>query len=182
MKPLLILAPLALAGCNNSPTVVATNATANQVDAKLAASGGAQFLSAGRWEGSATFTDLQIPGMPAETAAKMKDEMGKRNSFASCLTEAEARKPAAGFFAGGEKDCRYDHFAMTNGRLDAAMSCKSESGTQNMTMQGSFTSDSFQLSMTTKSSGAAGQPMSAATMAMKIDAHRTGACKGDENS
>lgn len=126
---------------------------------------------------------MQIPGMAPEMAARMKEEMAKTEShkFLSCLTEEEAKKPAADFFSGGGEDCRYDHFTMANGVLDATMTCKRDGAENVSTIKGSFTGDSFDLAMTSKSTGT-GQPMSKYTMAMKMNAHRTGACRGDEKS
>ncbi|MCX8477713.1 MAG: DUF3617 domain-containing protein [Sphingomonas sp.] len=180
MKKLLLLAPLALSACNSGPSVEATNASAKEVAEKIAASGGAISLSPGRWEGTATITNMEIPGAPPELAAKMKEGFSKGNSFANCLTPEEAKKPAADFFSGDNKDCRYDHFSMANGRIDAKMQCKSGGMTVDATMVGQFSSDSFQMTMTSKSAGAPGQPMSAHTMTLKMDSRRTGECKGDE--
>lgn len=180
MKKLLLLAPLALSACNSGPTVEATNASAKEVAEKVAASGGAISLSPGRWEGTATITNMEIPGMPPEAAAKMKSAMATGHSFANCLTPEEAKKPAADFFSGDNQDCRYDHFSMAGGRIDAKMQCKSSGMTVDATMVGKFSSDSFQMTMTSKSAGAPGQPMSAHTMTLKMESRRTGECKGDE--
>lgn len=182
MKKLLLLAPLALSACNSGPSVEATNASAGEVAAKVAASGAAPALSPGRWEGTATITDMQIPGMPPEAAAKMKGAMATGQRFANCLTPEEAKKPTARFFSGDNKDCRYDHFSMTGGRLDAKMQCKTGGMTVDATMVGKFSSDNFQLTMTSKSAGAPGQPMSAHTMTLKMESRRTGECTGTEQS
>jgi hypothetical protein len=180
MNKLLLLAPLALCACNSGPSVEATNASAKEVADKVVASGAAPRMAPGRWEGTATITDMQIPGMPPEAAARMKGAMASGNSFANCLTKEEAEKPTADFFAGANKDCRYDHFSMKGGRLDARMQCKSGGMTINATMAGQFSSDNFQLTMTSKSEGTAGQPMTAHTMSMKMNARRTGECTGSE--
>jgi hypothetical protein len=182
MNKLLLLAPLALSACNSGPSVEATNASAQEVAEKVVASGAAPRMSPGRWEGSMTITDMQIPGMPPQAAAKMKGAMATAHSFANCLTKEEAEKPAADFFSGGNKDCRYEHFSMANGRLDAKMQCKTAGMTVDATMVGKFSSDNFQLTMTSKSAGAAGQPMTAHTMTMKMDARRNGECTGKETS
>jgi hypothetical protein len=95
---------------------------------------------------------------------------------------ARSGKPAADFFSGDNKDCRYDHFSMAGGRLDAKMVCKSQGMSITATMTGKFSSENYQLSMTSKTEGAAGQPMSAHTMTLKMDARRTGECTGTEKS
>ena len=64
-----------------------------------------------------------------------KTMVGRKNSFASCVTEAEAKKPAAGLFAGGDSgNCTYDKFTMSGGKLNALMSCKQPGGKGAMTM------------------------------------------------
>lgn len=183
MKRLFVVAPLALAACNSGPSVDVTNASVNEVSEQVAASGGAQFLNAGRWEGTGGITEMTIDGMTPEQSAKMKEAMAKEDKrFVSCLTEEEAKKPAASFFTGDQGDCRYDRFTMRNGVIDGEMTCKSEDGPEHKsTIKGSFSADSFNLVMTSKSAGKAGVPMSAYTMTLKMDAKRTGACKGDED-
>lgn len=184
MKHLLILAPMALAACNSGPSVEATNATAKQVAEKVAAAGAAPRMLPGRWEGTATVTSMEMPGMPPEMGEQMKAQMSKPHPFSNCLTPEEANKPAADFFSGGAEGCVYDHFSMNNGTLDAAMTCKGRGpgGTMHATMKGDFSGDSFQLAMTSKTTGAAGQPMSSFTMAMKMEAKRVGECTGKEDS
>jgi hypothetical protein len=179
MKRALLLLPVLLAGCHSGPSITAENATANEVDAKLAQSGGAQFMSPGHWESVATLRDVEAPGMPPSAAAQMKTMVGKPTRDATCLTPEEAKKPAGSFFAGGDdSNCRYDHFTMTGGVIDAMMTCKDEHANQTVAFKGSYSADTFHLDMTTKSNGAG--PMANMTMAMTVDAKRTGACTGKE--
>jgi hypothetical protein len=179
MKRALLLLPVLLAGCHSGPSVTAENATANEVDAKLAQSGGvSQFLSPGHWDSVATVHDVEVPGMPPSAAAQMKTMIGKPATGASCLTPEEAKKPAGSFFAGDESDCRYDHFTMADGTIDAAMTCKGEHATQTVALKGTYSADTFHIDRTTKSNGAG--PMADMTMAMTVDAKRTGACTGKE--
>lgn len=180
MKKLLLLAPLALSACNSGPTVEATNASTKEVAEKVAASGATLSMTPGRWEGTATITEMEIPGMPPEAAAKMKETMAKGHSFANCLTPEEAKKPSADFFSGDNKDCRYERFNMANGRIDAKMQCKTGGMTVDATMAGQFSSDNFQMTVTSKTAGMPGQPMSAHTSTLKMESRRTGECRGDE--
>ena len=72
--------------------------------------------------------------------------------------------------------------AQNGGKLDAKMVCKTGGMTVDATMAGKFSSDNFELTMTSKSAGTAGQPMTAHTMSMKMEARRTGECTGKEKS
>lgn len=181
---IIIIVPLLLAACHTGPSVSADNASANEVDAKIAAkTGGAPaFLSPGHYDAVFTITKMDMPGLPPAAAASMQKEMGKATKTESCLTEAEAKKPAASFFAGEDaKECRYDHFTMGGGALDAAMTCKTDDGGSTMSIKGTYSGDGFHLAMTTAATGKPGQPASRMSMAGVVDAHRTGACTGKED-
>jgi hypothetical protein len=185
MKHLLLIAPLALAACNKAPSVDVRNASAEEVQAKVAASGASQALKPGRWEGQVEVTELQMPGMPPAAAAQMKSQMAKASKFASCLTPEEAKKPTAEFFGRKGNGCRYDRFTMHDGKIDAVMSCATpgaKAAAMTMTMNGTYAPDHFELAMTSKMAGGAGQPAGGMSMAMKMNSRNIGACKGDESS
>lgn len=180
MKRLVILAPMALAACNTSPSVTATNASMAEVSNKVAAaSASGQFVSPGRWETTMKITDIAMPGAPAGMAEQMKGKMPTK-AIASCLTPEEAKAPKGNFF-GAQRDCTYDHFTMANGTLDAKMVCKAEGQTRTMVMKGNYSADTYQ--MTVESSGNSGQkgPMAGMSIKMEMNAKRTGECTGDEN-
>lgn len=181
MKRALLLLPVLLAGCNSGPSVTAENASVNEVDAKLAQSGGpTAFLSPGHWEGTLTVRDIDVPGMPPAAAARMKAETGKARPQSSCLTPEEASKPAGSFFAGGaDSKCRYDHFKMSGGVIDAAMTCADEGASQAVAFKGAYSADAYHIDMTMKGGGTG--PMANSTMAFTVDAKRTGACTGNED-
>jgi hypothetical protein len=183
MKRLAVLSipPLALAACNSAPSVTATNASVAEVSNKVdAAVAGGQFVSPGRWETKVTILDISVPDMPPQIAQQMKAQMSKGQTHASCLTPEEAKKPRGDFF-GAQKDCRYDHFTMAGGSIDARMICARGGQTQTMTMKGTYSADSYRMAMTADGSGTKG-PMGAMSMKMTIDAKRTGACTGKEES
>lgn len=182
MKRFVILLPLSLtlaaAACNSGPTVTAENASVEEVSNKVAAAQGAgSFISPGHWDGKVTITNLDMPGMdkmPPEMAKAMKDKMMKGQEFASCVTEADVKSPKAGMF-GGDKSCRYDHFTMAGGTIDAKMTCEAAGQKRDMTIRGNYSPDSYHTEVTS-TGGQAG------TMAMTIDAKRAGACTGKEKS
>ena len=183
MKRLLIIVPLAIAACHSKPTTVADNATANQVDAALAAKGEGLALTPGRWEMTATFKDIKAPGMSAEQLAQMKKQMmAHATTTQSCLTPEQARQPAGSFFAGDMgANCKYDHFAMSGGKLDSAITCHGEGGaTQHMTMAGTYGTDKMHLDLTTTGSGGAGSPTANMSVVMSVDGKHSGACTGAE--
>lgn len=184
MRRLSLLAVLAvpLAACGSGgPTVTATNASAAEVQAKVAAANdGGAMISAGRWEGSMTMHDLQMPNMdrlPPAARDQMMARMAAGKPFVNCVTE-EQIKARHGIFTGNEanKSCRYDHFTMAGGKIDSAMSCDMPTARMAMKMTGTYAPDSYHMdaATTTTGAGAAG----GMSMSMTIDAKRVGACHG----
>ena len=172
---------LPLAACNSGPTVSATNASTAEIQARVAAAtGGADMIAPGRWEGTMTIHDMKMPKLPPAAQAKMAGRMGQARPFVSCVTEEEV-KAKRGFFTGeqGNKSCTYDHFTMGGGKIDAAMTCKNSGGTMSAKMAGSYSPDAYHMDMasTTDSSS----PYAAMSMTMTIDGKRTGACRGTED-
>lgn len=182
MMRLMLFAPLVLAACNFGPTVTATNATGAEVAAKVkAANLDTPFVSPGRWEGSMTISDISIPDMPPQMAERMKGAMGKPKTFVSCLTPEEAKGPKEGFFGGDKKSCKFAHYTMGNGKIDAEMTCNEGGGARIMKMSGTYGPDSYAMTMASSGSGGAkGGPMSTMSMKMSVTGKRTGACTGNE--
>lgn len=175
---------LPLAACDSGPKVSATNATAEEVQEKVAAATGKEgvLVNPGRWEGTMTIKEMDIPNMPAQAKEQMKAQMGGAKTFVSCVTEEDVKKQKA-FFTGDETDksCKYDHFNMAGGKIDAVMNCDHGGGARMaMTMNGSYSPDSYTMNMSSKASGG-NSPMGAMSMTMTVDAKRVGVCKGTKD-
>lgn len=176
--PLIALsAALALAACSSEKAVTATDASVSDVAKKVAGSG--LKFNPGRWESSMKFVKLEMEGMPPEAKEMMAKIMGKDRTFASCLTKEEAEKPAAKFFGQADERCKYDTFSMGGGKIDAKMTCKAEQGTQTMTMAGSYTPDTYEMTMSINGQGMESKPMS---MTMALTAKHSGECTGKEEA
>lgn len=175
-----LVLPLAACG-SGGPTVTATNASAAEVEAKVAAAnGGGEMISPGRWEGVMTMHDIQMPNMdklPPAMRDKMMARMAAGKPFISCVTEEEI-KAKHGLFTGNDanKSCRYDHFTMAGGKIDSAMSCDTPTAKMAMKMTGTYSSDSYHMDAATTTTG----PSAAGSMSMSmtIDSKRVGACRG----
>ena len=171
-----------LAACNKGPAVDLKNADANQVGQAVKQSGvmnSDQMVEPGLWESKVTIQEMNIPGLPPEYAAKMKQQMAEHQVQSSkhCITADEVKKPKEDFF-GGSKSCKYDHFTMGGGKIDIAMVCKAEGSTQSMNASGSYTPTTYSLDM---ASNAAGGDERGMTMKMHVDSHRVGECTGKED-
>jgi hypothetical protein len=181
----MILAAAALAGCNKGSQVHETNASVEQVANAVAQSGAASdlFLTAGEWRVVGTMEEMNIPGLPPEAQAEMKKVMGDHGTmtYDYCLTPEEAKRPRGKFFSGKEaKNCRYDHFTMGGGKIDAAMRCEGEaSGTMTMAISGTYSPDSYTSHVTMNMQGAREGNM---TMKMRSEARRVGECTAEDRA
>jgi hypothetical protein len=170
--------PLALAACNREPEVRAKNASVEEVANKVAdARGGDSFVRPGKWQSRVQIEEFNLPGAPPSATAAMRSLHDRVQVYESCLTPEEARRPKEDFFAGSNKNCRYDHFTMGGGKIDAVMKCSEKGMGQIMAMEGSYGPDAYQMRMSMKSQGGPG-PADGMTMKMRIDAKRVGACDG----
>jgi hypothetical protein len=174
MKLLLLALPLiALAACDTGPKVEADNAKPSEVAEKMRdAVGGETFVRPGKWLSTVTIQDMDMPGMPPEFSAKMREAMVARQ-VETCLTPDQAKRPKGDFFA-ADKSCQYDHFEMRGGKLDAAMRCEHDGMSQATTMTGDYSPDAYQMTMSTKMEGTG--PQSGMTMKMQVAAKRIGDC------
>ena len=180
MTRAIILLPLILlSACDSGPQVSATNASVAEVAAKVEAARLEEtFFRAGKWTVKGQIDDIQVPGMPAELAAQMKQRGRDMPGTTSCVTEADAKKPAAEFFT-GNKSCKYDHFTMGSGKIDARMRCGIGGGTQLTTMTGTYGPETYRMAMTTAmqnpSQGSA-SGMEGMTMKLSVEGKRVGDC------
>lgn len=167
---------LLAAACNKEPEVNVRNASVEEVANQVAAatSDEGNFIKPGKWLSKMTVEELSAPGMPKEFADRMKSAMGQARESESCLTEEEAKKPKEDFFAGRDNQCRYDHFKMGGGKIDAKMRCAQGGTAQVMAMDGSYSPDSYNMRMSTTTEGKG--PTGGMTMRMRIDAKRVGEC------
>lgn len=178
----LIACALPLAACNKSPQVNLKNATGNQVEQAVRQSGmmsGDTMIEPGEWQSKVTIQEMNIPGMPAEYAGKMKQMLAERQQETSkhCLTKEDVKKPKEGFFAGQDKSCHYAHFTMGGGKMDIQMVCNEQGSTQTTNMSGGYTPTSYSMDMSSNATGGERQGM---TMKMHVDAQRIGECTPKE--
>jgi hypothetical protein len=165
-----------LSACNSEPDVRATNASVEEVAGKVAEAGGSDsFVRPGKWSSQVKIEEFAMPGAPPEAASAMRNMTNQPQAYESCLTPEEAKRPKEEFFAGANKNCRYDHFTMGGGKIDAVMRCTEQGMAQTMAMQGSYGPNSYQMQMSMKAKGGPG-PTDGMTMKMRIDAKRVGEC------
>lgn len=179
----LIACALPLAACNKGPVVREKNASISEVANAVSESGVANgiFLRAGEWQVSGTLEDMTIPGMPPEAQSQMKQVMSQHQNttYKYCLTPEEAKEPRGKFFSGKEaNNCRYEHFTMGGGKIDAVMQCNNDNQRMTMTVNGTYSPDSYETHVAMNMVGGSEGNMS---MKMRSEAHRVGECTGKQS-
>ena len=179
----LLCLTLPLAACGSGgPTVSATNASAADVQAKIAAAGGdGQMVKPGRWEGTMKIDDMKMPLLPPDQQAKIGDKLGKENKIVSCVTPEEVKANKAFFTGNDDKSCKYDHFTLGGGKLDAAMACGEADSKMTGTMVGTYSSDRYTMTVTSDTTGPKNQPYATMSTKMTVDMKRVGECRGTED-
>jgi hypothetical protein len=176
-----IASALTLAACNKGPEVDLKNASAGEVAEKVRdATGGESFVEPGKWQTKITVLNVDIPGMPPQMAQQMKLSMAKmqEHSYETCLTQADVKRPKEDFFAGRHNECRYDHFTMSGGKIDAVMHCAGKpSGAMTMAINGTYSRDSYEVTMAMDVSG---DRQGGMKMRSHSESHRIGQCTADE--
>jgi hypothetical protein len=169
---------LLVAGCNKGREVKAKDASVAEVAQKVHEAGADQMtIRPGLWQSKVTIDEFDMPGMPAEMRDRMKTMMGQQQEHRSqsCLTPEDVKRPKEDFFAGKSKECRYDHFTMGRGKIDAMMHCGKGDEAQVMQMAGTYSPESYQLQMAMKMSAAEGEA-NGMSMKMRVEAQRVGEC------
>jgi len=175
----LITGTALLAACNSEPEVDMKNASVEEVVAEVGKAGATeQYIRAGKWQTKVTMEEFDIPGMPVRAQDQMKAIFAEQQNVTIdyCVSPEEARRPGGKFFTGKEsKDCRYDSFTMSGGKVDAVMRCEGEgSGSMTMKMTGTYTPDS---STTRSEMVVSGGREGSMTMKARSEAHRVGECE-----
>lgn len=178
-----LAAALCLSGCNRGPKVELKNATGNEVVRAVSQSGvmtSEAMIEPGLWQSKVTIQEMNIPGMPARYADRMKQMIAahRHDTSTHCLTRDEVKKPKENFFAGEDKSCRYAHFTMGAGRMDIQMVCKGEDSMQTTNMSGTYTPTTYSMDVSSTASGGAQQGM---VMKMHADAQRIGECTAKDS-
>lgn len=171
-----LAAMVTLSACGGqSDTVEAENESVESVAAKVADSD--LRPRPGQWESTMQIESLEMPGLDPQMQDMMKQQMGRAQTFTSCLTPEQAARPDAEFFQPGESDCTYEKFSMGGGEIDSVMTCAGNGAMQTMTMTGTYSEESYAMNLTAEGEMEQGQPMS---MAMTVKSRRVGECDGTE--
>ncbi|QUL38205.1 DUF3617 domain-containing protein [Erythrobacter sp. JK5] len=133
---------------------------------------------AGLYRGTMELVDLQVPDAPPEAQQMLKAMIGgEPRTHEFCLTEEDAEQgfeKMAKESQGG--DCSFERFDIQSGRMDAVMNCQVPGqGAAKITLQGTGTRTSSDMTMNMDASGPNGETMK---MTMKTSQQRVGDCPG----
>jgi hypothetical protein len=181
MKRTAILAAITPAllftACNREPNIDMKNASVAEVAKKVDAQRVSEIVvRPGKWTQTVTMETFDIPGMPESAQASVRRTMAAANTGHDiCLTQAEAKRPSEDFFAGKDKNCRYERFTMKGGKIDGVMRCQSDGMTQVMELNGDYSPDHYAMRMDMRTQSER-TTMGSMHMVMRVDAQRVGDC------
>ncbi len=177
--PTLLFAAAFVASCSNEPDVELTNATPEEVAAKMKESGIASDMrQPGMWATTMTVTEMTVPGMPPEMVERMKATIGTGQRQEVCVTQAEIDKVDS-FIGQNNANCTFESYKVGGGKVAGKATCKpSPEMSQTMTMAGTYTKTTSDMTMTSEITG--GPPeMSGTKTTMNIKSERVGDCPAE---
>jgi hypothetical protein len=179
MNRSMLLPVLLLSACSNEPEISAPNASVEEVANQVREAAGESLVRPGKWESQVRVTAFDMPGAPPEMANAIRAMHDRAKVTTNCLTPEETRRPKEDFFASAGKNCRYHHFDMSGGKIDAMMICEGQGMAQTMTMVGTYSPDDYRMEMSVKAD-APGGPQGQMTMKMQVDARHVGECDAEQ--
>ena len=176
----LLAVGLGLAACDKAE-VDERNASIEDVANAVADAGPSLRLEPGRWESTTELVEISAPGMPPQAVAMMKKSFSSgATKVATCLKPEDVDKPGANFFGQTSKDCRFDHYRMDGGAIDAHLTCAPADGQRMaMTMTGRYSPTSYEMEVATDMAAPA-DGEAAMTMRMRMKSTHTGPCEGEQ--
>ncbi|MBX7495312.1 DUF3617 domain-containing protein [Qipengyuania sp. 6B39] len=134
----------------------------------------------GKYRATVEFVDIDMPGAPQQVQDMMRgmfDQGPQTHEY--CLTKEEAEKGFEEMAKRAQEDngeCSFEKFDVEGGSIDAVMNCKAgKEGTARMTMTGTGSETSSQMTMVMNAETPDGQSMA---MTMKSSQERIGDCDG----
>ncbi|MDG2534698.1 DUF3617 domain-containing protein [Sphingomonas sp. HITSZ_GF] len=177
---------LPLAACNQGPSTEQSarqtgeirleNASMEEVAKQSAAADAKTAAQPGQWENSFQLVALETGGVPEPIASQMKAELGKPPKTETSCRKAEDVKPIdVSKLSPMQRGCTFPKYKVVGGKIDAVMECDTPMGKSHMTITGSQTKTSYDLTMS-QSQTVPGQTKQT-SMTVRITGKRLGECK-----
>ena len=142
---------------------------------------GARTLDPGQYESSFEIARFDVPGMPAEQQAMIRQMMSGaaevKQSY--CLTDEQASRGSEDMFremANGNGECQFKSFDVSCDTVTGELTCNARGGASaNMRMNGTMGDDQSTMTMVTDITDPS-MPQGRAQMEMRVTSRRTGDC------
>ena len=150
---------------------------------KSANSDGPVKREAGNWKTEVKLVKFEVPGMPDEMKAGMKQMVEGASGMDQCFTQEQVDKEdiaaelAKGPGNGGE--CTWSKKDVAGGKIDVAGTCTANGQTVEMAMNGTMEAKKSDVTITTKGKIPTGGDME---MVMQMTSTHTGPCKAPATS
>lgn len=160
---------------NRSLGVLGLGAAALGVVASQAgAQGPSEMLQAGQWQSTTSIADVTIPNLPPQMAGLVKSQFRKPQTVTYCIKPEDLKRPGAQAMGGkNAKDCEYEEWSYSGGKMHAVVVCKANGGTLRMVTDGTGSSTAYSARFNTTISGS---QMGAMTMKGTVSGKRIGEC------
>lgn len=137
-------------------------------------------MDPGQYETHVEVSRFEVPGMPAEQAAMLRQMMASMSGAvqSQCVTAQQARSRGRDMFREmGKGDCAMEEFDVSGERLTGRMRCAGPNGSNAvMTMNGTMGRTASDMAITAEVRDPS-MPQGRMTMAMQVNARRTGDCR-----
>jgi len=182
ISAVVLTSAFALSACGGAADADADgDGTITQDEAEAVLANSDLTITPGEWENTVEFVDIefdesQLPAEARGMIGPMLDAMrGQKSTTKSCVTEEQAKKPAAEMFSGNDAaDCEYDKFEFAGGSIDMAMTCTDPtSGTAQIINTGTYDEGSYAIEMDISMEGS---EMGATKITAKSEGKRVGDC------
>ncbi|MBI3439558.1 MAG: DUF3617 family protein [Proteobacteria bacterium] len=178
LRRLMFASACLLAAC--SPPASQTSANGSSAASAPANSGAAvgAALQPGQYRTTVTIVSMNMPGMPAGMAEKMR---ARPNVSEDCVTSSDIAELTRKSLVDSEEGqtCSENHITSANGRIDGSATCRNEDGGEHtMQMHGTYGSNRVEMDMTMS-----GQtPMGPMQQQMHMVTERIGECHGESTN
>jgi hypothetical protein len=146
--------------------------------------GGPAQMPPGKWEMTTKLTALDAPGAPPEMLAALRGQLNREQTNSTCITQEQASNPLRQMremMSRGQPgaSCTTDDDTWANGVIRVRVTCRGTNGQPGqgtMSMEGTFTADTFNATMTVSGQGMGGGGLQSLNMTQTFRGRRTGDC------
>lgn len=178
---MLALPALALAACSSGDATKNADGDMSETDVATEMAQ-ANSMQPGQYSATMQIVRFDIPGMPPEALAQMREQMSSSMSVENsyCLTAEEARANREDMLkrlSNAEGDCRFEQFDVDGDAIEGRMVCSGlpGGGQMTMSMNGTMTATTSDVTMDSQMSNPS-VPQANARMVFRVNSRRTGEC------